>query len=139
MWWKSKASTGVALTIGALSQGLPWCVIPSHSRPSRGRSSNGQRDVKAALLLEIDASNVGVRHAQPDQSGREGMSAGLCKPVTMLLGKNYCVTWLELLAIIFGVHKFLAYLVGAKFTDRTDHSTLHWQLEVKELESQMAL
>lgn len=55
----------------------------------------------------------------------------------MCLEQNYCITEQELLGIILWVRKFQAYLAGAKFTVRMDHSTLRWLLNTKELEGQM--
>lgn len=50
---------------------------------------------------------------------------------------NYCVMLRELLAIIFGVRMYRAYLAGVQFTIRTDHSALCWLLDTKDLEGQM--
>lgn len=62
------------------------------------------------MTLDTDAS--GAVLSQPDQQGRERVlgyaSRALNKPE-----KNYCVTWRELLGMIFGVQKFWAYLAGA--------------------------
>ena len=39
---------------------------------------------------------------------------------------NYCVTRRELLAVVFFVKYFKQYLLGRKFTIRTDHAALQW-------------
>lgn len=51
---------------------------------------------------------------------------------------KYCVTRQELLAIVFRVRKFRAYLAGAWFTVQMDHSALRWLLDTKDPEGQMA-
>lgn len=50
---------------------------------------------------------------------------------------NYCIRR-ELLVVDFGVRKYQAYVAGACFTVWTDHSTLRWLLETKDLEEPMA-
>lgn len=91
------------------------------------------------MLLDTDTSNVGVG-AELSQMGVDGKE-WMPGYVSWALGRperNYCITRRELLAIIFGVQKFCAYLAGAKFTAHTDRSTLRWLLVVKEPEGQMA-
>ena len=53
------------------------------------------------------------------------------------LERNYCVTWRELLAVVFAIRKFRHYL-SQRFTIRTDHSSLRWLLASKDPEGQMA-
>lgn len=47
---------------------------------------------------------------------------------------NYCTTRCELLAIVKAIDHFHPYLYVRKFTIRTDHSSLQWLLNVKNLE-----
>ena len=53
-------------------------------------------------------------------------------------GRNYCVTPRELLAVILGTHHFRAYLFGRRFPLRTNHASLTWQLNFRELKGQLA-
>ena len=38
--------------------------------------------------------------------------------------RNYCVTWIEMLAMVHFVKHFKQYLLGLSFLIRTDHGTL---------------
>ena len=51
--------------------------------------------------------------------------------------RNYCVTRRELLAIVEAIKHFHTYLYGVKFTIRTDHGSLRWLLNFKNLEGQL--
>ena len=46
--------------------------------------------------------------------------------------RNYSITRKELLAVIFGLKKFRQYMIGRKFTIRTDHSALRWLRQTPE-------
>jgi len=52
--------------------------------------------------------------------------------------RNYDTTKCELLAVTFGLRTFRQYLLGRKFTIRTDHSALQWLRKTPEPMSQMA-
>jgi len=52
--------------------------------------------------------------------------------------KKYCVTRKELLAMVTFIQHFRHYLLGRKFTVRTDQSTLKWLQTRKEPEGQLA-
>ncbi|MBN3314449.1 TRI67 protein, partial [Atractosteus spatula] len=52
--------------------------------------------------------------------------------------RNYCVTQRELLAVVSAVRHFKPCLFGTHFKLRTDHTSLTWLLNLKELEGQMA-
>lgn len=54
------------------------------------------------------------------------------------LGKeetNYCVTRKELLAIVEAVKQFHCYLYGRRFRLRTDHGSLRWPLNFKDMKA----
>ena len=50
--------------------------------------------------------------------------------------RNYCVTRDELLAVIDSIKHFHTYLYGTKFVIRTDHGSLRWLVNFKDLEGQ---
>ncbi|RXN24698.1 Retrovirus-related Pol poly from transposon [Labeo rohita] len=52
--------------------------------------------------------------------------------------RNYCVTRRELLAVILAVRHFRPYLLGTRFTLRTDHASLTWMLNFRQPEGQVA-
>ena len=90
------------------------------------------------LILDCDASNVGVGAVlSQEQDGEERALAYASKT----LGKaerNYCVTRRELLAIVTFVKQYHHYLYGTRFLVRTDHAALYWLLRKKDPEGQMA-
>lgn len=52
--------------------------------------------------------------------------------------RRYSVTRQELLAVVIAVKHFRHYLYGRKFVVRTDHGSLRWLMNFKEVEGQMA-
>ena len=77
-------------------------------------------------LLDTDASDVGLGAVLSivTKDGEKPVAYGsrLCnKPE-----RNYNVTRRELLAVMFGLKTFRQYLLGRRFTIRTDHAALQW-------------
>ncbi len=95
-------------------------------------------DPNQPFLVDTDASNVGVG-AVLSQRGEAGervvayYSCSLSRPE-----RNYCVTRRELLAVVLAVRHFRPYLLGTKFTLRTDHASLTWMLNFRQPEGQVA-
>ena len=90
------------------------------------------------FVLETDASNLAIGAVLSQiQNGEEKViryySHALSKPET-----NYCVTRKELLAIVESVKHFHCYLYGRHFRLRTDHGSLRWLTNFKEIEGQLA-
>ena len=52
--------------------------------------------------------------------------------------KNYCVTRRELLAVVYFIKHFRAYLLGHHFLLRTDHTALKWLRSMPESVGQQA-
>ena len=52
--------------------------------------------------------------------------------------RRYCVTRRELLAIVKFTRQYRHYLLGRRFTVRTDHNSLTWLLHFKEPQGQLA-
>lgn len=52
--------------------------------------------------------------------------------------KRYCTTRKVLLAVVTFTRQFRVYLLGRRFTVRTDHHSLMWLLRFKHLEGQLA-
>ena len=90
------------------------------------------------FLLDCDASNTGIGSVLSQvQENEERVisyySRSLNKPE-----RQYCVTRKELLAIVDSVKHFHHYLLGQKFTIRTDHGALRWLINFKNPEAQVA-
>ena len=91
------------------------------------------------FLLDTDASDVGIGAvlSQIQDNGSEGVIAYASRSLSRQEQK-YCVTRKELLAVVEFTHHFRPYLLGKKFTLRTDHSSLIWMQNFKEPEGQLA-
>jgi hypothetical protein len=96
-------------------------------------------DPDADLILETDCSLHGAGSILFQVvNGQERVVAYYSK----LLSKsqrNYCATKREFLSIVLALAHFHIYLYGhRRFTVRTDHSSLRWLLNFKDLEGQLA-
>ena len=91
------------------------------------------------FILDTDASDVGIGGvlSQLNSEGKERVesygSRLLTKPE-----RQYCVTRRELLAVVTFVQQYQPYLLGRKFTLRTDHGSLTWLRNFIEPEGQLA-
>lgn len=102
----------------------PVLAFPDYSRP---------------FVLETDASvtGLGAVLSQVDDEGREHVIAYASCTMSKA-ERQYCVTRKELLAVVTFIHHFRPYLIGRKFTLRTDHGCLTWLSNFKHPEGQMA-
>ncbi|CAC5382088.1 unnamed protein product [Mytilus coruscus] len=90
------------------------------------------------FILDTDASYIGIGSLLSQiQNGKEKViaygSKKLDKPQ-----QRYSVTRRELLAVITFIHQFRHYLVGRKFLLRSDHASLRWLFNFKDLQGQLA-
>ena len=84
------------------------------------------------FCLDTDASGYGMGTiVSQHQKGHEVRSYSLCKQTVKKAERNYCVTRLELVAVITFVMHFRPYLYGKKFIVRTDHGSLRWLIKVR--------
>ena len=90
------------------------------------------------FILDTDASDraIGAVLSQ-EQDGLERVVAYGSRALTKE-EKNYCVTRRELLAIIEFLKKYRQYLLGRKFSIRTDHAALTWMRRTPEPIGQQA-
>ena len=101
----------------------PILALPQH----RGR-----------FILDTDASNFAIGAVLSQiQDGVERVVAYGSRSLTKE-ERNYCVTRRELLAVIEFLKKYRQYLLGRKFTIRTDHAALTWMRKTPEPIGQQA-
>ena len=96
-------------------------------------------DLGKPFILDTDASDVGIGAvlSQIDENGAERVIAYASKALTKP-EHRYCVTRKELLAVVSFIQHFRPYLLGRRFTLRTDHGSLTWLSQFKEPEGQLA-
>ncbi|KAK3099869.1 hypothetical protein FSP39_010951 [Pinctada imbricata] len=89
-------------------------------------------------VLDTDASDntIGCVLSQI-QEGRERVIAYASRSMNKS-EKNYCVTDKELLSVRYFMEYFRQYLLGRKFTVRTDHQALVWLFKMKEPKGRIA-
>ena len=90
------------------------------------------------FILDTDASNhaIGAELLQV-QNGVERL-IGFGSFVLDSAQRNYCTTRKELLAVVRFTRHFKHYLLGRRFTLRTDHNSLLWLMGFKNIEGQLA-
>ena len=96
-------------------------------------------DFRLPFILQTDASRQGLGAvlAQRDSQGQERVIQYLSRSLSKA-ERNYGVTKLELLGILWALEVCRPYLQGAKFTVETDHKALQWVKSTKKNEGQMA-
>ncbi|XP_061754270.1 uncharacterized protein LOC133551511 isoform X2 [Nerophis ophidion] len=93
---------------------------------------------KGDMILDTDASDVGIGAVLSQvQQGVERVLAYGSRKLSKT-EQNYCTTRRELLAVVDFTSHFRQYLLGRRFTVRTDHSSLRWLTRMKEPEGQLA-
>ena len=99
----------------------------------------GFPDYTKPFLLDTDACDTGLRAvlSQVDEYGAERVVAYASSTLSRA-ERRYCVTRKELLAVTTFIKHFRPYLLGRRFTLRTDHGSLTWLSRFKELEGQLA-
>jgi len=95
-------------------------------------------DYSKPFILDTDASQVAVGAVLSQmQGGQEKVIAYYSKSHSPE-ERNYCVTRLELLAVIKALKHFRPLLYGCKFKVRTDHASLQWLLKTANPMGQLA-
>ncbi len=95
-------------------------------------------DPSCMFILDVDASDraLGAELLQL-QDGKEKVISYASKVLTPAQ-RRYCTTRKELLAVITFTRQYRHYLLGRKFTVRTDHNSLTWLLRFRCIEGQLA-
>ncbi len=96
-------------------------------------------DFTKPFTLDTNASNSGIGAvlSQAQDDGREQVVA-FASRVLSKPERRYCTTFKELLAAVVFIQQFRPYLLGRRFTLRTDHGSLTWLKTFKEPEGQLA-
>ena len=90
------------------------------------------------FVLDTDASDLAIGAVLSQlQGGVEKVIAYGSRTLTKS-ERNYCATRRELLALVYFLRYFRAYLLGRPFHVRTDHASLQWLQQFKEPEGQVA-
>ena len=91
-----------------------------------------------SFILDTDASLYGIRAVLSQvQNGKELVISYGSKTLSRAQTK-YCTTYRELPTVVTFVKQFRHFLYGRKFLIRTDHSSLIWLKNFKELEGMVA-
>ena len=96
-------------------------------------------DCSRPFILDTDASDSGIGAvlSQVQDDGTERVIAYASRTLSKA-ERRYCVTRRELLAAVVFIRQFRSYLLGNKFTLRTDHGSLRWLWNFKQPEGQLA-
>lgn len=96
-------------------------------------------DFDKHFYIQCDASLYGIGSVlyQIADGGKECPIAYLSQKLTKAQ-KNYSVTELECLAAVVSVKKFRAYVEGMPFTIITDHASLKWLMDQRDLNGRLA-
>ncbi|KAI4885901.1 hypothetical protein NFI96_005622 [Prochilodus magdalenae] len=95
-------------------------------------------DPDKPFLLDTDASDVGIGGVLSQiVDGRERVIAYASRALSRT-ERNYATTKKELLAVVIFMKQFRHYLLGRRFTLRTDHSSLRWLHSFDQPEGQIA-
>ena len=90
------------------------------------------------FLLYVDASSTGIGFALAQiQDGKEVVITCNRRGLKQA-ERNYSTTEREALALVEGIKKFQPYLHDCKFLVYTDHSSLHWLMNVKDATGRLA-
>ncbi|GBC01374.1 hypothetical protein RclHR1_41680001 [Rhizophagus clarus] len=85
-------------------------------------------DFEKPFLLYTDASLIGIGVVLAQKDSKDEYVVAYASRILAPAEKNYVITELECLAIIWAVKYFRHYLFGIHFTIITDHSALKWLL-----------
>lgn len=95
-------------------------------------------DFQKPFFVQCDASNVGIGAVlfQKDEVGEHPIEYFSRKLNTAQ--KNYSTTEKECLAVVLAIEKFRQYIEMMEFTVITDHSSLKWLMQQKDLNGRLA-
>uniref|UniRef100_A0A1Y1K180 RNA-directed DNA polymerase n=2 Tax=Photinus pyralis TaxID=7054 RepID=A0A1Y1K180_PHOPY len=95
-------------------------------------------DFSKPFSLQCDASDFGLGCVLTQGDNDEETVIAYASRTLNKAERNYTVTERELLAVIFAIEKFRAYIEGTHFTVYTDHHALIWLHNIKEPAGRLA-
>ena len=98
----------------------------------------GHPQPEGEYILDTDACDVSIGAVLSQIQNGEEIPLAFGSKALGKAEKNYCVTDKELLAVRYFVEYYRCYLLGRKFTVRTDHRALKWLLSMKEPKDRVA-
>jgi len=90
------------------------------------------------FILDTDASDHAIGAELSQEQNGEIRVIAYSSYVLSPTQRNYCTTRKELLAVVRFTRLFRHYLLGRPFLVRTDHSSLAWLLQFKQINGQLA-
>ena len=90
------------------------------------------------MILDTDASNEAIGAILSQVQGEHERVIAYASRRLSPAERNYCITRRELLAVVAFIKQFRPYLLGRRFTVRTDHAALQWLRRVPEPIGQQA-
>ncbi len=90
------------------------------------------------FILDTDASNHAMGAVLSQVTDGEERVVAYASKAFSKSEKNYCTTKKELLAVVHFARLFRPYLLGRHFIVRTDHASLQWLRNLRDVEGQLA-
>ena len=90
------------------------------------------------FILDCDASNCALGGVLSQVQGEREVPLCYASKSLSDAERNYCTTRRELLAVVSFVEHFKSYLLGRRFTVRSDHGSLRWLLNFRNPTGQVA-
>ena len=95
-------------------------------------------DFSEPFILDADASDQGIGGVLSQVQGGQERVISYGSRKLSKSERNYSVTKKELLAVVHFVKHYKHYLYGRKFKIRTDHGSLRWLCNFKDVQGQLA-
>ena len=95
-------------------------------------------DFSKGFILDVDASDLCIGSVLSQMTDDGECVVAYASRTLSRSERRYCVTRIEMLALMYFVKYFIHYLIGKQFTVRTDHGSLHWLMNFKNPEGQVA-